>query len=190
MPKAGLTPIKHERKNMTHLTKPQAVNKALLCAAIGFAMGTAHADASRLGTELTPAGAEKGANKEGSIPAWSGNEAQQSGWAYGKLRAEHFKHKADKSTLTIDASNADKYADKLSPGQLAMLKQIKGYRMDVYPTRRTCGLPDANGHPSGRPNAMRLSGASRQAPRSRRDAAPTRAVRVPMEFGGSRCRKN
>jgi hypothetical protein len=41
----------------------------------------------------------------------------------------------------IDATNADKYADKLSAGQLAMLKQIKGYRMDVYPTRRSLRRP-------------------------------------------------
>jgi len=100
------------------------------------------ADATRLGAELTPSGAEKGPNKDGSIPAWAGNEAQHSGWAAGQLRIDHFKHKADKPLLTIDASNADKYAERLSPGQLAMLKQIKGYRMDVYPTRRTCGVPD------------------------------------------------
>lgn len=100
------------------------------------------ADAARLGAELTPSGAEKGPNKDGAIPAWGGNEAQQSGWSYGKFRGDHFKYKGDKSTLTIDASNADKFADKLSPGQLQMLKQVKGYRMDVYPTRRSCGVPD------------------------------------------------
>ncbi len=100
------------------------------------------ADAARLGTELTPAGAEKGASKDGSIPAWPGNEAQQSGWSFGKFRGDHFKHKDDKPLLTIDVSNADKHADKLSPGQLALLKQVKGYSMSVYPTRRSCGVPD------------------------------------------------
>lgn len=119
----------------------------IVCTMVAVALAAlsqtvAAADPARLGTELTPAGAEKGANKDGSIPAWPGNEAQQSGWSFGKLRADHFKYKADKSVLSIDASNADKYADRLSPGQLAMLKQIKGYRMDVYPTRRTCGVPD------------------------------------------------
>ncbi len=100
------------------------------------------ADAARLGSELTPAGGERGPSKDGSIPAWAGNEAQQTGWSYGQVRAAHWKHKGDKPLMSIDASNADKYADRLSPGQLAMLKQIKGYRMDVYPTRRTCGVPD------------------------------------------------
>ena len=123
---------------------PQALACSLICAMLALAAssGARAADASKLGTELTPAGAEPGANKDGSIPVWSGNEAQQTGWSYGQLRGDHFKYKADKPTLTIDASNADKYADKLSPGQLALLKQIKGYRMDVYPTRRSCGIPD------------------------------------------------
>ena len=100
------------------------------------------ADAARLGADLTPSGAEKRGNADGSIPAWPGNEVQQSGWKYGDLRAEHWKYKDDKPLFSIDASNADKYVDKLSPGQLAMLKQIKGYRMDIYPTRRSCGVPD------------------------------------------------
>ena len=115
---------------------------SLILALFAASPGTQAADAARLGAELTPLGAEKAGNKDGSIPAWSGNEVQQMGWSYGKLRGEHFKHKDDKPTLTIDAANADKYAEHLSPGQLAMLKQIKGYSMQVYPTRRSCGAPD------------------------------------------------
>ena len=115
---------------------------SLILALFAASPGTQAADAARLGAELTPLGAERAGNKDGSIPAWSGNEVQQSGWSYGKLRGEHFKHKDDKPTLTIDAANADKYAEHLSPGQLAMLKQIKGYSMQVYPTRRSCGAPD------------------------------------------------
>ncbi len=116
---------------------------ALAVSSLLAVAGLAHAaDAARLGTELTPAGADKAASPDGVIPAWHGNEAQQSGWTFGKLRGDHFKYKADKPLLSIDASNADKHADKLSPGQMAMLKGVKGYRMDVYPTRRTCGVPD------------------------------------------------
>ena len=107
-----------------------------------FASQTLAADASKLGTELTPIGAEKAGNKAGTIPAWPGNEVQQTGWSYGELRGEHFKYKDDKPLYTIDASNADKFADRLSPGQLAMLKQVKGYTIVVYPSRRTCGVPD------------------------------------------------
>ena len=120
---------------------PNVAFRTLLSAVLTFALGQpAHAaDASRLGGELTPAGAEKSGNKDGSIPVWSGNEVQQSGWSHGKLRGDHFKYKADNPVVTIDASNADKYADKLSAGQLTMLKQIKGYRMDFPST--TCARP-------------------------------------------------
>ncbi|MDE2371504.1 MAG: DUF1329 domain-containing protein [Burkholderiales bacterium] len=118
--------------------------RTLLCTAMALAVGgpALAADASRLGADLTPAGGEKAGNKDGTIPAWTGNESQESGWSYGKLRQDHFKYKSDKPLFSIDAANADKYADKLTPGELAMLKQLKGYRMDVYPSRRTCGVPD------------------------------------------------
>lgn len=118
-------------------------SSAVMFSALLGLLGSAHAaDAARLGTALTPSGAEPGASKDGAIPAWSGNEPQQSGWAYGKYRGDFFKYKGDKPILTIDAGNADKYADKLTPGQLALLKQVKGYKMEVYPSRRTCGVPD------------------------------------------------
>ena len=90
---------------------------------------------------LTPVGAERAANKDGSIPAWV-PEKQDSGWTWGKKRLSGWKHKDDKPLFSVDASNVDKYADRLSPGQIATLKQVKGYRMDVYPTRRTCNVPD------------------------------------------------
>ncbi|WP_326537397.1 DUF1329 domain-containing protein [Pseudorhodoferax sp.] len=120
----------------------RALARTLLCTSLALAAVAWAADPARLGTDLTPAGAERAASQDGAIPAWPGNEAIQSGWAPGKFRGDHFKYRTDKPLLTIDASNADQHADKLSPGQLAMLKQTKGYRMDVYPTRRTCGVPD------------------------------------------------
>jgi len=51
----------------------------------------------------------------------------------------------DKPLFSIDASNMDKYKGKLSAGQIELLKTRKGYRMDVYPTRRSCGYPDVIG---------------------------------------------
>lgn len=118
---------------------------AVLAAAFavsGGAYAASDAEAAKLGKELTPVGAEKGANKDGSIPAWQGTEAPNAGWSYGKSRAEFWKHHDDKALYSIDASNVDKYAEKLSPGQIQLLKQSKGYKMEVYPSRRTCGNPD------------------------------------------------
>jgi len=103
--------------------------------------GAGAADLAQL-DKLTPSGAEREGNKEGTIPAWQGAEAPLPGWEWGKPRLAYWKHKDEKPLFTIDKSNADKYAEKLSVGQLAMLKQVKDYRMDVYPSHRTCGVPD------------------------------------------------
>lgn len=111
---------------------------ACLGASVHLAMA---ADLSQL-DKLTPSGATKEGSSDASIPAWEGAVAPLAGYEWGKLRRDHWKYKDDKPLFSIDASSADKYADKLSAGQLAVLKQIKGYRMDVYPSRRTCGVPD------------------------------------------------
>lgn len=92
--------------------------------------------------KLTPSGAQKEGNKEGTIPTWQGAEAPLPGWEWGKLRRDFWKHKGEKPLFTIDASNVDQYAANLSAGQVAMIKQRKDYRMDVYPSHRTCGVPD------------------------------------------------
>lgn len=110
-------------------------------AAVGNCAAQAR-DASRLGKELTSLGAEPGANKDGSIPAFVGTESPASGWSWGKKREDFWKHKGEKPLFTIDASNVDKYADKLSAGQVTMVRQTKGYTMAVYPTHRTCAAPD------------------------------------------------
>ncbi|MGY2491272.1 DUF1329 domain-containing protein [Cupriavidus sp. CP313] len=92
---------------------------------------------------LTPEGAERAAGKDGSLPAYTGRQSPEPGWTYGKYRGDFWKHKNEKPLYSIDASNIDKYADKLTPGQIALVKQKKGYRMDVYPSHRECQLPDA-----------------------------------------------
>lgn len=99
-------------------------------------------DAARLGKDLTASGAEKAGNKDGSIPAWAGGESGGAGWSYGKKRVDFWKYHAERPLFSIDASNVDKYADKLSAGQAATIKQVKGYRMDVYPSHRDCGVPE------------------------------------------------
>jgi len=122
-----------------------ATRPLLVALAVAAAVGTSDAqtrDASRLGRDLTATGAEPEASKDGSIPAFAGTEPAMPGWAWGKKRVDFWKHKGEKPLYSIDASNVDKYADKLSPGQVQLVKQTKGYRMDVYPTHRTCGVPE------------------------------------------------
>lgn len=125
--------------------KARLESMALLAALWALTAGSAsaavsEAEAARLGKDLTPVGAEKAGNKEGSIPEWTGGITQPPvGWKVGQKRINPFK--ADKPLYSIDAGNVDKYKDKLSEGQVALVRTLKGYRMDVYPTRRSCGFP-------------------------------------------------
>ncbi len=109
--------------------------------AAGAALAATDAQISHLGQDLTPVGAEKAGNKDGSIPAWDGGQKQApSGWKVGDPRPDPFA--SEKPLFSITAVNADKYKDRLSPGQMELLKTISGYRMDIYPTHRSCGFPD------------------------------------------------
>jgi hypothetical protein len=98
-------------------------------------------EADKLGKELTAIGAEKAGNADGSISAYEGNDTPLAGWEWGKNRFDYWKYKGDKPLFSIDGSNVDKYAAHLTDSQIQALKTIKGYRMDVYPTRRTCAVP-------------------------------------------------
>ena len=118
-----------------------AVGLALALSMASAAAAVTDQEAAKLGKELTPVGAERAGNKDGTIPAWTGGTTTApAGWKPGDKRVDPYAN--EKPSFSIDASNVDKYKDKLTPGQLAVVKQIKGYRMDVYPTHRSCGYPD------------------------------------------------
>lgn len=97
-------------------------------------------DAAQLTKDLTPVGAERAGNKDGTIPKWEGG-VPKGKHKLSEARVDPFA--ADKPLFSIDGSSVDKYKDKLSAGQLELLKTRKGYRMDVYPTHRSCGYPDS-----------------------------------------------
>jgi len=97
-------------------------------------------EAARLGADLTPVGAEKAGNAEGTIPEWTGGLTEAPpGWKWDDVREDPYVD--DRPLFSIDARNVDEHADKLSPGQIALLRQLPGFRMDVYPTHRSCGYP-------------------------------------------------
>ena len=114
----------------------------IIAVAAVTAWGASPQEVARLGKDLNYAGAEKAGNKDGTIPAWDGKDVPLPGWSHGKYRGDYWKYKDEKPLFSIDASNVDKYKDKLSPGQVQMVKQTKGYRMDVYPSHRNAGFPD------------------------------------------------
>lgn len=104
---------------------------ALLCTAL-------QAAAAESAGDLTPFGAERAGNADGSIPAWDGYLQQMpANWKIG----DPDPLAGEKPLYSIDASNVDKYLDQLPPGQVAMLKTYPGYRLDVYPSHRSCGFP-------------------------------------------------
>lgn len=110
--------------------------------AISFASfaGPTADEIARLGKDLTPIGAEKAGNKDGTIPAWDGGTpTPPGGWKAGDARPNPYKD--EKKLFSIDASNVDKYKDKLPEGQVHMIKSKPGYRVDVYPTHRSCAYP-------------------------------------------------
>ena len=119
------------------------VMAAMVAAYAGIAQAAPTAEEMKqLGTTLTPWGAEKAGNKDGSIPAYTGGlttppasyNKSNPGW-----RPDPFPE--DKPLFSIDAKNMDKYGDKLSDGIKAMMRKYPTFRADVYQTRRSAAYP-------------------------------------------------
>ena len=125
------------------MRKMSLVVLALLAAVATTTAGRAPTmmeQAAKLDADLTPVGAERAGNADGSIPAWTG----------GLPKAPPIDPKVgyvdpfadDKPLFTVTAANAAQYKDILSAGHLALLKRdAKTFRMNVYPTRRSASFP-------------------------------------------------
>ncbi len=115
---------------------------ALLLGGIAADAKVSQEEAAKLGKELTPMGAIQAGNKEGTIPAWEGGiKTPPANYKPGTHHPDPYPD--DKVLFKITAQNVDKYADKLSPGQVAMLKRYPDtWWMNVYPTRRSSSYPD------------------------------------------------
>ncbi|MEL0647029.1 DUF1329 domain-containing protein [Pseudoalteromonas agarivorans] len=98
-------------------------------------------EVARLGQDLTPLGAEKAANADGSIPAWNnGITTAPKGYEPGMHHLDPYA--ADKILFTIDKTNIDKYKANLSPGQIALFEAYPDtFKMPVYETRRSASYP-------------------------------------------------
>lgn len=124
---------------------PNILASLLAVLAIPLLTPTAHGavsadDAAKLKTTLTPLGAERAANKDGTIPAWDGGYTKvPPGYKAGEARPDPFA--ADKPLYAISAKNVAQYADKLSDGVKALMKKYPDYHIDVYPTRRSAAAP-------------------------------------------------
>jgi len=100
------------------------------------------AKADTLKTTLTPTGAEKAGNKDGSIPAWDGGlKTPPAGFGgAGKRYVDPFP--GDKPKFTITKDNIAQYKEKLTAGQQALFAKFPTYKMNVYETRRTFANPE------------------------------------------------
>src|SRR5262245_52065181 len=109
---------------------------ATLAAFAGGAIAATADEAKQLGTTLTPVGAEKAANKDGTIPEYTGGlTSAPAGFQKGSgIRPDPFA--ADKPRLTITGKDMAAHADKLTEGTKELLKRYPSMRVDVYPTRR------------------------------------------------------
>ena len=94
-------------------------------------MAPMNADPSLLTTTLTPMGAERAGNADGSIPAWTGGMVAP---VTSPVAIRVFED--EPKLYTVDASNMSQYADLLSDGVQTMISKF-GFSINVYPTHRT-----------------------------------------------------
>jgi len=109
--------------------------------------------AAQLGQSLTPLGAEKAANADGSIPEWKGGLTTSTVKASPDSGRPVDPFATDKPIFVITNSNLEQYKARLSAGQLAMFKKYADYQMPVYQTQRTAAYPE-NLYPVIRNNAV------------------------------------
>lgn len=124
---------------MRHLTRGALLAATLMASAAHAGVGAD--EAAKLKTTLTPFGAERAGNADGSIPAWSGGYTTPiPGFKNGGRRGDPFA--AEKPLYSVTAENLAQHAAKLSEGTQALLKKYpKTFRVDVYKTHRTAAAP-------------------------------------------------
>ena len=106
--------------------------------------GVSPEEAARLGQDLTPLGAERAGNADGSIPEWNPNGPPIPADFVPGSDNYIDPYAGEEPLYTIDASNWQEYADFLTEGTKAIFEKYgaDGFRMDVYPTKRDFVGPD------------------------------------------------
>ncbi|HGY9626409.1 DUF1329 domain-containing protein [Pseudomonas putida] len=112
---------------------------ALLGSSLALQANVSGTDATTLGPDLTPMGAERAGNADGSIPAWTGKwrgtppqvKFAGPGTPYPDPYAD------EKPLFVITAQNMEQYAANLTDGQKALFKRYpNSFKMPVYPSHR------------------------------------------------------
>lgn len=127
----------------TTMCKLPLLSLAISVALSGIAVAKVSVEqAQQLSKELTPMGAVRAANKDGSIPQWEGGITKPpSGYNVGDHHPDPFPN--DKIEFTVTASNVADYKDVLTPGQIKLFETYPDtYKMNVYQTRRSASYPE------------------------------------------------
>ena len=120
------------------------IKNAIIYMALGLAAAAPAAvadDSALLGTKLTANGANPAASADGMIPAYTGGiTTPPPGYQKGGDHIDPYGD--DKPLFTINAANMAQYENRLSAGQKELMtRHPESYRMDIYPARRACALP-------------------------------------------------
>lgn len=110
------------------------------------AWGTELADRAelqrKLSTELTPMGAVRAGNVQGTIPPWSGGiTAPPIGWQAQQGYRDPFAQ--DEVLFTITRENMRAHLAQLTPGLAALLNKVSGFAIPVFTARRSAAIPKA-----------------------------------------------
>lgn len=112
---------------------PPALRSSIILSAAGLMIGAAAPaqgdPAAALRGPLTPMGAERAGNTDGTIPPWTGavTPADPAG--------------TETPLLVIDRANVARYEARLPEGALALFAKFPDYTMRVFPTHRTAAAP-------------------------------------------------
>ncbi len=118
------------------------IGVTMALAVVAALAGVSTDEAQQLKTILTPVGAERAGNAEGSIPAWMGGYTTPiPNYRSGDPRPDPFA--GEKPLFTITSANYRLYSDKLPEGAKALFAKYPDYRMDIYPTHRTAAAPQS-----------------------------------------------
>ncbi|KAA0696523.1 DUF1329 domain-containing protein [Halopseudomonas laoshanensis] len=96
--------------------------------------------AAQLGNELTPLGAERAGNAEGTIPAWTGGASAPPHYRSGMHHPDPY---ADDAVLyQISHEHTEQNASLLPEGLRDLLERYPEYYLRVFPTRRSAAAPE------------------------------------------------
>ncbi len=90
--------------------------------------------------KLTPFGAVRAGNADGSIPAWTGGYSTVPvGYQNGAIRPDPFAD--EKPLMVITNANYAQFQDKLTAGTIALFQKYPNFRLEVFQTHRTAVAP-------------------------------------------------